>query len=153
MEKTTCVKGGCKDKSDWALKGQEAISQVDGFKLIVSNEYVDVSSTPLTGEEFHLPTVTNDTAMKSISITTYSQNYWDDAQPSWFDWKELFDKFDTGFVATSAEEIATKLESRQCTLIHGAGKTDTPFTVDDPQFCAQANEQAYIWAKDHAAPD
>merc|ERR1712217_296472 len=91
-----------------------------------------------------------DTSKKAISITTYSQNYWDDAQPSWFNWKEIFDDFDTGFIATSAEEIATKLASRQCTLIQGVGQADTPFSVDDPQFCAQTNQQAYAWAKDNA---
>jgi len=147
---STCVKGGCDGKSPWAPKAQELISKVDGWKLSVSNEYVSVSSTPLTGEEFHLPTITNDTTAKTISITTYSQNYWDDAQPSWFDWKEVFDDFDTGFIATSAEEIGTKLASRQCTLIKGVGEQDTPFTVDDPQFCAQTNEQAYQWAQTNA---
>lgn len=28
---------------------------------------------------------------------------------------------------------------------------DTPFDVDDPDFCMQANENAYAWALDHAA--
>jgi len=147
---STCVKGGCDGKSAWAPKAQEVISKVDGWTLSVSNQYVDVSSTPLSGEEFHLPVITNNTGTHSLAITTYSQNYWDDAQPSWFDWKEIFDKFDTGFIATSAEEIATKLASRQCTLIVGAGKTDTPFSVDDPQFCAQTNKQAYEWAQQNA---
>merc|ERR1712048_838098 len=116
----------------------------------VSNQYVDVSSTPLTGEEFHLPSISNDSTAKTITITTYSQNYWDDAQPSWFAWKELFDDFDTGFIATSAEEIGTKLASRQCTLIQGLGEVNTPFTVDDPEFCAQTNKKAYQWAKENA---
>jgi len=148
---STCVKGGCDGKSDWAPKAQELISKVDGWKLAVSNEYVDVSATPLTGEEFHLPTITNDTTTKTIAITTYSQNYWDDATPSWFDWKEIFDHFDTGFVSTSAEEIATKLSSRQCTLLQGAGEKNVSFSVDDPQFCAQTNQQAYEWAQQHAS--
>jgi hypothetical protein len=146
----TCVKGGCDGKSAWAPKAQEVISAVDGWQLSVSSQYVDVSSTPLTGEEFHLPSITNNSATKTITITTYSQNYWDDAQPSWFDWKEIFDSFDTGFIATSAEEIGTKLASRQCTLIQGVGEANTSFSVDDPQFCAQTNQQAYQWAQQNA---
>lgn len=150
-EQSKCVKGGCPSKSPWAPTAQEVISAVDdGWQLSVANQYVDCKSTPLTGEVFHLPKITNDSATKTISITTYTQGYWDDAQPSWFDWKEIFDSFDTGFVATSAEELGTKLASRQCTLIHGLGKTDTPFSVDDPDFCKETNEKAYKWALDHA---
>merc|ERR1712110_310033 len=78
----TCVKGGCDGKSPWAPKAQEATSAVDGWKLSVSNQYVDCGSTPLSGEVFHLPTITGDSAKKTLSITTFSQNYWDDAQPS-----------------------------------------------------------------------
>merc|ERR1711904_236773 len=116
----------------------------------MGNQFVDCTSTPLTGEVFHLPNITNNTQTKTISISTYSQNHFDDAQPSWFAWKEIFDSFDTGFVATSAEEIGTKLASRQCTLIQGLGELDTPFSVDDPQFCAQTNKQAYEWAQKNA---
>lgn len=146
-----CVKGGCPSKSDWAPEAQKIISQVDGWATTVENQYVDCSSTPLTGEEFHLPVITNNTAEKKLHITTYSQGYWDDALPSWFGWKDIFDKFDTGFVATSAEEIGTKLASRQCTFIQGVGKADTPFTEDDPQFCKIANQKAYEWALSNAA--
>jgi len=151
-EQSKCVKGGCPGRSFWATEAQEIISAVHGWSMNITNEYVDCSSTPLTGEEFHLPKITNDTKTRTISITTYSQAYWDDARPSWFHWKEIFDSFDTGFVATSAEEIGTKLASRQCTLILGAGKADTKFSVDDPQFCALANQNAYEWAKSHAGP-
>eukprot|EP00929_Paragymnodinium_shiwhaense_P008053 TRINITY_DN11197_c0_g2_i1.p1 TRINITY_DN11197_c0_g2~~TRINITY_DN11197_c0_g2_i1.p1 ORF type:complete len:557 (-),score=96.55 TRINITY_DN11197_c0_g2_i1:332-2002(-) len=147
-----CKKGGCPSKSNWAPEAQKVISEVDGWALSLENEYVDCSSTPLTGEEFHLPVISNNTQDKSLHITTYSQGYWDDAQPSWFAWKSIFDKFDTGFVATSAEELGTKLASRQCTLIQGVGQVDTPFTVDDPQFCAITNKKAYEWAQAQAAP-
>jgi len=149
-EEWRCVKGGCPSASGWAPRAQEIISQVDGWKLNCSNQFVDTSSTPLTGAEFHLPKITGDAAAKSLSITTYTQAYWDDARPSWFDWKEIFDTFDTGFVATSAEELGTKLASRQCSLIQGLGQADTPFSVDDPSFCRQANEEAYAWARQHA---
>jgi len=147
---TTCVKGGCDGKSAWAPKAQELLSAVEGWTLSVSNQYVDVSSTPLTGEEFHLPLIKSDDKAKKLSITTYSQSYWDDAQPSWFDWKDIFDKFDTGFVSTSALEIGTKLYSRQCTFIEGLGEANTSFSVDDPQFCSLTNQQAYQWALQNA---
>jgi len=147
-----CVKGGCPSKSRWAPVAQEVISAVAGWKLMVSNQYVDTRSTPLTGEEFHLPKVVGDAKAATLSISTFSQAYWDDAQPSWFAWKEIFDTFDTGFIATSAEELGTKLASRQCTLIQGLGKTNVSFSVDDPNFCAQANKKAYEWAVTTAAP-
>eukprot|EP00928_Gymnodinium_smaydae_P056193 TRINITY_DN39612_c0_g1_i1.p1 TRINITY_DN39612_c0_g1~~TRINITY_DN39612_c0_g1_i1.p1 ORF type:complete len:568 (-),score=72.18 TRINITY_DN39612_c0_g1_i1:134-1837(-) len=145
-----CVKGGCPSKSKWVPRAQEIISAVEGWKLDIDNEFVDCSSTPLTGAEFHLPVIKNDTASKTISMTTYTQAYWDDATPSWFDWKEIFDYFDTGFIPTSAEELGSKLASRQCTLIQGAGQPDTPFSVDDPDFCKQANMEAYQWALQNA---
>jgi hypothetical protein len=140
-------KGLCPAGSEWAPEAQRVISGgIDGWSLSVTNEFVELSSTPLTGGDFHLPRITNDTKMKTISITTYSQSYWDDAKPSWFDWKEVFDKFDTGFVATSALEIGTKLASRQCTLIQGAGESNTSFDVDGPDYCRLTNEKAYEWA-------
>mmetsp|Transcript_41618 Transcript_41618/g.129482 ORF Transcript_41618/g.129482 Transcript_41618/m.129482 type:complete len:558 (-) Transcript_41618:112-1785(-) len=145
-----CVKGGCPGKSAWVPEAQKVISAVEGWSLNVTNEYVDCKSTPLTGEEFHLPVISGDAEAKRVSITTYSQGYWDDAQPSWFDWKEIFDSFDTGFIATSAEELGSKLASRQCTLIQGLGEADTPFSVDDPDFCAQTNKKAYEWALQNA---
>lgn len=147
-----CVKGGCPSKSGWVGTAQTVISQVEGWTLKVDNQYVDSTSTPLTGAVFHLPVIKNDTATKTLSITTYSQGFWDDVIPSWFSWKEIFDKFDTGFIATSAEELGSKLSSRQCTLIQGLGQTDTNFSVDDPDFCAMANEKAYQWALDNAGP-
>jgi hypothetical protein len=140
--------------SPWAPKAQEIISGgIDDWKLQVSNNFVQLSSTPLGGGAFHLPEITNDTSSKTISITTYSENYWDDAEPSWFAWKEIFEKFDTGFISTSALEIGTKLASRQCTFIFGAGQADTGFDVDDPSFCAETNRQAYQWALDRASAD
>jgi len=145
-----CVKGGCPTGSRWAPEAQRIISAVPGWTLNVTNQYVDNSATPLTGEVFHLPVISNNSATKTLSITTFSEGYWDDVQPSWFSWKEIFDKFDTGFVTTSAEELSTKLASRQCTLILGLGKTDTAFSVDDPNFCAQANQKAYEWARENA---
>jgi len=145
--------GLCHTSCSWTIEAQKTISTVSGWNLDVHNNFANLGSTPLSGGAFHLPIITNDTSTMTISITTYSQHYFDDAQPSWFHWKEIFDSYDTGFVATSSFEIATKLASRQSTLINGAGGTldDTPFDVDDPDFCKQANENAYAWALDHAA--
>lgn len=147
--KTKDDNGICPTSSPWAPKAQEIISAIDGWTIKVSNHFAKLSSTPLTGGAFHLPVITNDTSTKTISITTYSQNSWDDAQPSWFQWKAIFDSFDTGFVSTSAVDIATKLASRQCTYILGAG-VNKDFDVDDPDFCMQTNEQAYQWALQRA---
>jgi len=153
-DESTCKKnkGLCKGQSPWAPTAQKLVSAVDGWHLDISNRYVDVSSTPIGGGEFHLPAITNNSASKTLAITTYSQCYFDSTQPSWFDWKEIFDKFDTGFIATSAEEIGTKLLSRQCTLIRGLGQSQssTPFSVDDPSFCAETNKKAYEWAQQNA---
>jgi len=138
-----CVKGGCPDQSSWATVAQGIVagSLPDGWGFSATNEFVDCSSTPLTGGEFHLPTITNSSATKTVSSTTYSQCNWD-----------LGDAEDTGFVYTSASEIGTKLSSRQCIYIKGLGKTDTPFSVDDPQFCKMANQAAYAWALSKASP-
>lgn len=51
---------------------------------------------------------------------------------------------------TSASEIGAKLSSRQCLLIKGVGLVDTPFTVDDSDFCMMANKEAYNWALTNA---
>lgn len=135
-----CVKGGCPDSSPWAVQAQAIIAgPLDGWKLKSSNEFVDCSSTPITGEEFHLPTISNNTNTKTVMTTTYSQCNWD-----------VGDVEDTGFVYTSANEIGTKLSSRQCLEILGVGKSDVPFSVDDPDFCMMANQQAYQWALNKA---
>lgn len=138
-----CVKGGCPDSSAWAPVAQAIIAgDLQGWKFNSSNQFVDCSSTPITGEEFHLPTISNDTASHSVFTTTFSQCNWD-----------LGDAEDTGFVYTSASEIGSKLSSRQCLLIRGVGtpQESTPFSVDDPDFCKMANQKAYAWAMDHAS--
>ena len=100
---SACVKGGCPDKSAWAPVAQAVIAgRLDGWAFSATNEFVDCSSTPITGAEFHLPNITADAATKSVATTTYSQCKWD-----------LADAYDTGFVYTSASEIGTKLSSLQ----------------------------------------
>lgn len=138
--------GICPTSCPWAPRAQEIISNVAGWDLNVTNQFASLSSTPLTGGAFHLPNISCDKSTHTITISTYSQCSWDDAQPSWFQWKEIFDSYDTGFVATSALDIATKLASRQCTLIHGTGQTNVSFDVDDADFCKQTNSEAYQWA-------
>jgi len=134
-----CIKGGCPDNSSWATVAQGIIAGgLDGWSFSSSNEYVDCSSTPVTGGEFHLPVISNDSARHAVHTATYSQGSWD-----------LGDVEDTGFVYTSASEIGTKMSSRQCLLEVGVG-TPANFSVDDPDFCKMANEKAYSYALGHA---
>merc|ERR1719199_1497888 len=135
-----CTRGLCPDRSPWAPRAQELISEVDGFKIRAKNAFAQLGGSPVTGQDFHLPNVTRDG--DTLDITTYSQCYWNDAL------HEVLDDFDTGFTFLSAEEIGTKLYSRQCTENVGAGK-NASFAVDDPDFCRQTNELAYKWAQDH----
>jgi hypothetical protein len=142
-----CPKGMCSGiGSVWAITAQEFIADKNAFtshglKLHVTNNYVELSSLPPFGE-FHLPNITVDASdSKQRNLPTYSQGYW-----------ELLDKFDTGFVSVSATEIGTKMMSRQCAYIRGIGipESSAPFSLDDPNFCAQMNQQAYQWAINNA---
>ena len=110
-----CVRGGCSDHSEWAKMAQVLLSEdIPGHTLNVSNNYVELSATPVTGQEFHLPTISNSSGSSVISITTYSQGYWNDLI------NEAFEDLDTALTFTSAQEIGTKLASRQCSFIKGA---------------------------------
>jgi len=136
-----CKRGACKDHCDWTRHAQEIIAGDlgDDWHLEVSNQFADASSTPLSGGAFHLPEISNDTATKTVTVTTYSQSEW-----------ALGDRLDTGFVPTSAKEIASKMASRQCLLVKGVGKTGVDFSVDDPDFCQMANKDAYDLALSRA---
>eukprot|EP00475_Leptophrys_vorax_P033676 TRINITY_DN5330_c0_g2_i1.p1 TRINITY_DN5330_c0_g2~~TRINITY_DN5330_c0_g2_i1.p1 ORF type:complete len:547 (-),score=173.73 TRINITY_DN5330_c0_g2_i1:77-1717(-) len=143
-----CPKGGCVGiGSQWATIAQdfiadESVFDAKGLKLNITNEFVELSSTPPFGA-FHLPNITvNAEDPNTRDLPTYSQCSW-----------ESLDGLDTGFVATSATEIATKMLSRQCSKIRGAGYTeaDAPFTLDDPDFCAIINKNAFKWALNNAA--
>ncbi len=74
-----CIKGGCPDGSSWAKHAQEVIGTniTAGWKLAVSNNYVDLGANPLTGGEFHLPVITPNAGARSIGVTTYTQATWD----------------------------------------------------------------------------
>jgi len=135
---SACVRGGCPDNSAWAPNGQLTISDnVDSWAVTASNEFVDLTSNPLSGGDFHLPNITRADA-HTLSITTYTQCTWDS-----------LDAYDTGFSPIAAAELGTKLYSRQCTLINGAGypNSTVDFNVTDaPNFCATTNQAAYQWA-------
>lgn len=141
----TCSKGLCSSNSPWAPEAQKLIStppvESAKLKLKVTNSYVLLSGSPVTGQDFHLPTISNSSG--EVEIITYSQCYWNDQI------HEILDDFDTGFIFTSAQEIGTKLASRQCTANVGLGQ-DVDFSVDAPDFCAQTNQLAYEWALAHA---
>jgi len=142
-----CVKGLCPSISEWARRAQLVVSgDVPKYSLSVTNSYVKLSGSPVTGQDFHLPIITQHAENSTISITTYSQNYWNGPI------QEEFEDFDVGTAFISAQEIGTKLASRQCTHIVGAGEKDAPFSLDDGDFCAQANQEAYDWALKQAPP-
>eukprot|EP00933_Yihiella_yeosuensis_P017942 TRINITY_DN1491_c2_g3_i1.p1 TRINITY_DN1491_c2_g3~~TRINITY_DN1491_c2_g3_i1.p1 ORF type:complete len:533 (-),score=120.53 TRINITY_DN1491_c2_g3_i1:63-1661(-) len=138
-----CVRGLCPSASKWAPEAQKHISgpaikeHSPNMDLDVTNAYVLLAGSPVTGQDFHLPNVTTDN--NKVSITTFSQCYWNDAL------HEALEDFDTGFTFTSAQEIGTKLYSRQCTLNVGLG-LKTNFSEDDSDFCAETNKMAYAWA-------
>eukprot|EP00992_Anisonema_acinus_P009513 TRINITY_DN5733_c0_g1_i1.p1 TRINITY_DN5733_c0_g1~~TRINITY_DN5733_c0_g1_i1.p1 ORF type:complete len:541 (-),score=133.05 TRINITY_DN5733_c0_g1_i1:61-1629(-) len=142
-----CPKGGCSGPgSQWtpkaqALIGDQANLTKEGWKLSISSQFVQLSAMPPLGE-FHLPHLNHSASNpREITVTTFSQESWD-----------KLDSLDTGATYTSAIEIAAKMMARQCILIKGANhsKSDTPFSVDDPNFCALSNKMAYDWALKNA---
>eukprot|EP00933_Yihiella_yeosuensis_P017944 TRINITY_DN1491_c2_g5_i1.p1 TRINITY_DN1491_c2_g5~~TRINITY_DN1491_c2_g5_i1.p1 ORF type:complete len:533 (-),score=130.51 TRINITY_DN1491_c2_g5_i1:110-1708(-) len=141
-----CVRGLCPSSSNWAPEAQKHISgpalkeKSPNLDLDVTNGYVLLAGSPVTGQDFHLSNITVEN--KKVSISTFSQCYWNDKL------EELLEDFDTGFTFTSAQEIGTKLYSRQCTLNVGLG-LKTNFSEDDPDFCAETNKMAYAWALEH----
>lgn len=142
-----CPKGGCKGPgSQWAITAQNILASDPRLsdleiKLDVTNEFVQLSSLPPFGE-YHLPSITKETENVRL-LKTYSQNAWS------------YDPLDTAFFPESASEIGTKMMSRQCVLIRGANvsKSEAPFSLDDPDFCAIINEEAFNWALDAASKD
>jgi len=141
-----CVKGGCPSECGWAPVAQDLIAGVNessAYVTNISNQYVNCKSSPIEGEVFHLPNVSNAsqsaTGATVLSISTFSQGKW-----------ETLDGADTGYTYTSASELGTKMMSRQCIMIKGEGLWQTNFSVDMQDFCAQANEKAFEWALAHA---
>merc|ERR1712193_393637 len=72
---------------------------------------------------------------KTGTITSFSQCYFDGTID------EIIHSFDVAIKPISAAEIATKIRSRQCVQNELQQKTDTPFSVDDPQFCKEFNQK------------
>jgi len=142
----SCVRGLCPSQSPWAPEAQRLISgpalekAAPSMALEVTNAFVKLGGSPVTGQDFHLPNLTR--AEKKVTISTYSQCYWNDVLD------EVLEDFDTGFTFTSAQEIGTKLLSRQCTLTLGLGEK-ADFSQDDPDFCAATNQKALDWALKH----
>lgn len=135
-ETSKCSKGLCQDGSDWAVFAQRLIAG-EGDKINISDKQVEMSATPVTGGNFHLPTITKD-EMGNLSLTTQAQSSW-----------EKLDAMDTGFTQNSASDMGVKMMSRQCVQIKGLGipKEKAPFDVTDaPQFCKNINQAAYNWA-------
>jgi len=136
--------------SPWVAHAQaligavEDLQRVEGWKVTVGSRFVYLASSPPLGA-FHLPFIAPDPRdPKAFAVTTYAQTTWD-----------ALDGTDFGAAPTSASELAAKMMSRQCVLIKGAHHLPnaTPFSVDDPDFCAMANEAAYRWALTAASPE
>lgn len=141
-----CTQGYCSKGSDWVIKAQEILAGKELYdqtskNLIVSNDYVILSSLPPLGKLFHPKIYENG---NKINITTYSQCSWD-----------FFDKYvDGGFNPVSAKEIGSKMLTRQCSFVFGLGhsKNDTPFSIDDGfDWCAEINKNAYEYGLNHSA--
>jgi dienelactone hydrolase len=143
-----CPRGLCEGEgSPWSPTAQRYIADEDalkklGYSLNVTDSYVQLSALPPFGD-FHLPTITANPQDPSVlDLPIYSQCFWD-----------KLEGFDTGFISVSALEIGVKMISQQCIRIRGAGvpKEDAPFSLDDPDFCAEVNQKAYEWAFTHAS--
>eukprot|EP00301_Raphidiophrys_heterophryoidea_P016267 c25825_g1_i1.p1 GENE.c25825_g1_i1~~c25825_g1_i1.p1 ORF type:complete len:693 (+),score=141.58 c25825_g1_i1:108-2081(+) len=138
---STCVKGLCDGVSEWSKVAQQIIAgTVPGFDVVSpSNFYVQLSASPVSGGDFHLPHISPNNVTRVVNVTTYSQGSWP---------KE--DNSDNGIAFTSASELSVKLASRQCILINSTFNDSIPFSVDDPSFCRETNEQAYAKALQNA---
>jgi hypothetical protein len=106
--------------------------------LNITNDFVILSSVPPLGDLFHPKMIkTNNT----MNIATFSQ----------CSWSSVDKYFDGGFAPTSASEIGSKMYSRQCALVYGAGKKkeETPLSVDiDSNICAEVNKNSLKWAQE-----
>jgi len=127
-----CVSGVCNTVSQAAKDAQIVIAgDIPGWTVQASNNYADFSQTSQ-------PQITSYATSKSLNVATSAQGYWD-----------LLDStLDGGSTVTSANELDTKLASRQCILVKGANyvKSSVPFSVDDQSFCSIANANTYKWA-------
>jgi len=138
---TTCHRGYCSKGSEWTLHAQRILSQekllnLNNVTMNITNDFVILSSLPPLGDLFHPKmSLKNNT----FNLATYSQCSW-----------TMFDKYlDGGFSFVSANEIGSKMYSRQCSLVYGAGhkKEETPFSIDiDANVCAEINKSAFEWA-------
>lgn len=148
-EKQTCIKGGCKDSSEWGIEAQKLIvGEMHGYEFNGLNEFVYLAGDPLFSfgkYDFHLPNITISEENKTATITTYSQCSWDGRID------EIFHNMDISLKPTSASQIGTKMMSRQCLQIALQKKDDIDFSVDDPQFCKIFNQQTIDWVLSNAS--
>jgi len=140
---SNCNRGYCGEGSDWGRKAQEILAGIEyfdksGLNVNSQNSYVILSSLPPFGDLFH-PRIKVDNTTNLVNFTSYSQCSW-----------EFMDNYiDGGFDYTSATEIGTKMNSRQCSFVYGLNRTKdaTPLTIDtDMNWCAFINREAYKWA-------
>lgn len=145
-DQTNCSEGYCSKGSDWVLRAQEILAGKDlydkvGATLEVTNDFVILSSLPPFGKLYHPKLIVSGNDAK---MTTFSQCAW-----------KILDKYlDTAFMETSANEIGSKMVSRQCSLVKvlNYSKEATPFSVDDGfDWCAEINKHALQWALDNSA--
>ena len=129
----------CGHGSDWANMAHQYMADFEEYKL---------SSVVLTTDDnFHkvwtvlpdpLPSCLNNCTLGKacnllcVSITQLSYNYYDD--------------LDTGFYPISADEMKTKMNSRQALLTY-AGLSNVNFTItDELSTCKFINDKAIEWA-------
>jgi hypothetical protein len=127
----TCTAG-----SPWAQVAQTIMGGLKYDSIANIDAFHPVSQI----NPIHLPKILNNCSTYSQSCmlhtTTVSQCIYEIINA----------KLDTGFFATSASEIRTKLSSRQNIMeAAGMGKVDFNRT-DSGSICKTINEQAYAWA-------
>ncbi len=140
-DQTKCHRGYCGKGTEWTKTAQEIISEKDklkeiGTELNIDNDFVVLSSLPPFGDLFH-PKM-NKTG-NTLNINTYSQ----------CSWSFITKHSDVAYSPLSADEIGSKMYSRQCSRVYGglSKKEDTPFDVDRNQsFCRDINKAAFDWA-------
>jgi hypothetical protein len=114
-----------------------------GYSIIATDGIHSVSDT----HPIHLPHIWNNCSSQhqqaecAINVTTVTESKY-----------SRFDTLDTGFYPESADELRTKLASRQTMLLAtGLSPADAPLNVTDaPSICGEINQKSIDWAWHHA---
>ncbi len=130
----------CTTGCPWTERAQQVMGGLNVSSLSDTDAFHPVDQI----NPIHLPHVLNNCsapgkscALKSTTVSQCTYN--------------MVDKLDTGFVATSANEIRAKLKSRQI-VFQAAGYKDVNFTkTDEWSICKVINQEAYNWALQNAA--